>query len=87
MDGSRGGKAWVFRISGCKLSILYIGWINSVLLHKHKEPDPVMNRNGKQHVQNGKKSLFLSYLSPLPFPGNHYTYIFIFFFSYSSVEL
>ena len=25
------GKDWEFRISGCKLSILYTGWINNVL--------------------------------------------------------
>ena len=51
-ERGRGGMGWEFGISRCKLSILYIEWINNkVLLYSTGNfiQYPVTNHNGKEY--------------------------------------
>ena len=56
VGGGRGGRNWEFGVSSCKL--LYMGWINKVLLNSTESciQYPVINHNGKEY---GKTFLYI----------------------------
>ena len=60
-----GGMDWEFGISRCKL--LYIGWINKVLLYSTGNyiQSPVINHNGKNMKKNANITESLSYTAEI----------------------